>query len=96
MTFLELCSETEWAAIVEYQEIFNVNALGFLDHMHKEPDRDLSAGQANFAEDLIQRALFQQQFDRGQYRLPPTLGCRPTANDNLPALQDGLHKILAR
>ena len=91
-TFQELCGDAGWAAIVKHQDIFDYRALGFLDHMAEEYDREMSPGQEHFASDCIRRALFQEKLECGEYHLPLTLGPRREAatpqptNDNLDDL----------
>jgi hypothetical protein len=71
-TFRELCSDEAYQALRFYEPYLALGARGFLNHVAREPDRDLSAKQADWAIELVDRAVIQQRIEpsaRSPYRL---------------------------
>jgi hypothetical protein len=82
-TFRELASD-HYSALVAYERYLDLGARGFLNHVAREPDRDLSAKQADWTIELVARADIHWRIERGECALPPTLDGDDDEGDGSP------------
>lgn len=80
LTFRQLCGDTGWELLLAYEPCLQPYQVEFLAHMQMERDRLMSAGQADWASELIERAKIHQRIEQGSYTLPLELDFKPPPN----------------
>jgi hypothetical protein len=72
-TFRERCGD-HYSALVAYEPYLPMTARGFVNHVAREPDRNLSPAQEDWLVEILTRAAIHRRIERGECALPPTLG----------------------
>lgn len=71
-TFREICGD-DYPDLLNYEPYISVGARGFVNHVAREPDRELSAAQHDWAVEIIKRAVIHRRIEQGQCALPRSL-----------------------
>jgi hypothetical protein len=71
-TFRERCGD-HYSALVAYEPYLPLGARGFVNHVAREPDRNLSPAQEDWLVELLARAAIHQRIASGECALPAVL-----------------------